>query len=72
VDDLALGVLVIVEGDDGGFATAGVDAELGVEVRGSGGAELGDLWNVEAERRVSAEVRGIPRVARRARVLGDR
>jgi hypothetical protein len=43
VDDLALGVLLVVEGDDGGLAAAGVDAELGVQVRGRGGAELGHL-----------------------------
>ena len=43
VDDLALGVLVVIEGNDGGLAAAGVDAELRVKVRGGGGAELGDL-----------------------------
>jgi hypothetical protein len=43
VDDLALRVLIVVEGDDGGLAAAGVDAELGVEVGGGGGAELGNL-----------------------------
>ena len=43
VDDLALGVLVVIEGNDGELAAAGVDAELRVKVRGGGGAELGDL-----------------------------
>jgi hypothetical protein len=43
VDDLALGVFVVGEGDDGGLAAARVDAELGVQVRGGQGAELGDL-----------------------------
>ena len=60
VDDLALGVLVIVEGDDGGLATAGVDAELGVEVRGGSGAELGNLREREESRSWEMERAGGP------------
>ena len=51
VDDLALGVLVVIEGNDGGLAAAGVDAELRVKVRGGGGAELGDLNTRKSRRR---------------------
>ena len=50
VDDLALRVLVVVKGDDGGLATAGVHAELGVQVGRGDGAELGNLWGKERVR----------------------
>ena len=40
MNDFALCVLVVIKRDDGGLASTGVDAELGIEGWRGGGTEL--------------------------------